>query len=82
MQEWEGADKLLRIADPDNFFSPTSRAAQMAREKGKKALEAEKKKKEAEEQQRLRRVVGTLKPFSKPSMLWILAALQAGGCPY
>eukprot|EP00887_Chlorella_sp_A99_P004998 scaffold4.g4998.t1 len=49
------AEHLLRIADPDGYFKPGSKAAMAAVDKAKRKLEVDKQRKAAEERQRQQR---------------------------
>jgi hypothetical protein len=51
------AERLLRLADPDGYYRPGTRAAEAARAKGIKALQVERQRREAEERQRRERLV-------------------------
>lgn len=53
------AERLLRLADPDGYYREGTRAAEAAKAKGLKAMEAEKKRREAAERQRRERLVCT-----------------------
>lgn len=51
------AERLLRLADPDGYYREGTRAAEVAKAKGIKAMEVEKKRREAEDRQRRERLV-------------------------